>query len=182
MGEDDELIVTATRRWLEAAVIGLDLCPFARAVHVQDRIRYAVSAAETPEALLADLIDELRALAAADPAQIETTLLIHPGTLADFLDYNDFLGVADAALADLGLTGILQIASFHPDYRFAGSAPGDVENCTNRSPYPMLHLLREASVERAVEAYPDAEAIWERNVEALRRLGRDGWRELLADP
>jgi hypothetical protein len=171
-------IVTRTRHWLEKAVIGLDLCPFAKPVYTKDQIRYTVSAAETPEGLLAELIDELQALAAADPGAIETTLLIHPAVLTDFLDYNDFLGVADAALEDLGLTGILQIASFHPRYRFAGTAPDGIENYTNRSPYPMLHLLREASVERAVAAFPDAAAIYEKNIATLRRLGLAGWRRL----
>ena len=176
-------VVAATQDWLEKAVIGLDLCPFARAVHAQGLIRYAVSAAETPEALLADLAAELRALAAADPAAVETTLLIHPRALADFLDYNDFLAVADAAVAGLGLTGEIQIASFHPRYQFAGTAPDAIENHTNRSPYPMLHLLREASVERAVAALADPAEIYERNIATLARLGHAGWRRLgLAAP
>jgi hypothetical protein len=163
-------------------VIGLDLCPFARAVHSRGQIRWVVSGAATPEELLADLLGELRTLADADPAAIDTTLLIHPAVLADFLDYNDFLAVADAALADLGLAGTLQIASFHPRYQFAGTAPDDVENCTNRSPYPILHLLREASVERAVAAFPDAAAIYEKNIATLRRLGVEGWRRLGVEP
>lgn len=173
-----EEIIAATRHWLEKAVIGLDLCPFARPVHLQDRIRYVVSEAETPEALLADLAAELQALAAADPEEVETTLLIHPRVLADFLDYNDFLDVADAALQEVGLAGEIQIASFHPRYQFAGTAPDDIENYTNRSPYPILHLLREASVERAVAAFPDASRIYEKNIETLRRLGHAGWRRL----
>jgi uncharacterized protein len=171
-------IIAATKQWIERAVIGLDLCPFARAVHLQGRIRYVVSAAASPEELLADLRGELQALAAADPAETETTLLVHPDALADFLDYNDFLGVADEAVARLGLTGILQIASFHPRYRFAGTGLDDIENYTNRSPYPMLHLLREASVERAVAAFPEAAGIYEKNIATLRRLGHPGWRAL----
>lgn len=163
-------------------MIGLDLCPFARAVHARGQIRWVVTPAATPEELLADLLGELRTLAGADPAAIDTTLLIHPAALGDFLDYNDFLAVADAALADLGLEGMLQIASFHPRYQFAGTAPDDVENCTNRSPYPILHLLREASVERAVAAFPDADAIYEKNIATLRRLGTDGWRRLGVEP
>jgi hypothetical protein len=163
-------------------VIGLDLCPFARAVHSRGQIRWVVSGAATPEELLAELLGELRTLAGADPAAIDTTLLIHPAALGDFLDYNDFLGVADAALADLGLAGTLQIASFHPRYQFAGTAPDDVENCTNRSPYPILQLLREASVERAVAAFPDAAAIYEKNIATLRRLGAAGWRRLGIEP
>jgi len=177
MGTAEE-IVARTRQWLEKAVIGLNLCPFAKAVYVKDQIRYVVSRAETPAALLEDLTAELQALAAADPAAIDTTLLIHPQALTDFLDYNDFLGIAEAAVAEHGLEGVLQIASFHPRYQFAGTAADDVENYTNRSPYPMLHLLREASVERAVAAFPDAAQIYEKNMETLRRLGREGWARL----
>lgn len=173
-----ETIVAETREWLRKAVIGLNLCPFANAVHVRNQIRYAVSQAETPEELLADLVGELRHLAAADPEDIDTTLLIHPKVFGDFLAYNDFLDVADDALEELGLVGEIQVASFHPRYQFADSGPEDIENFTNRSPYPMLHLLREASVERAVEAVPDASEIYERNMETLRRLGRAGWARL----
>ena len=176
--EADETVVAATRRWLETAVIGLNLCPFARAVYVREQIRYAVSAAATPEALLTDLIVELRTLVAAAPEEIETTLLIHPAVLTDFLDYNDFLGVAEATVAHLGLEGVIQIASFHPHYRFAGTAEDDVENYTNRSPYPLLHLLREASVERAVAAFPDAAEIYGKNIATMRALGIEGWRRL----
>jgi hypothetical protein len=171
-------VVVRTRHWLETAVIGLDLCPFARTVHLQDQIRYAVSRAETPEELLADLVAELQSLASADPEEVETTLLIHPGTLNDFLDYNDFLEVAEAAVADLDLEGVLQVASFHPRYQFAGTAPDDIENYTNRSPYPTLHLLREASVERAIAAFPDTAQIYEKNILTLRHLGHEGWRRL----
>ncbi len=178
MAATPEEIVRQTRRWLERAVIGLNLCPFAKPVHARDQIRYVVSEAETPEDLLADLIEELQTLAAAEPEEIETTLLIHPGVLNDFLDYNDFLGVAEDAVADLGLEGVIQVASFHPRYQFAGTAPDDITNYTNRSPYPTLHLLREASVERAVAAVPDASEIYERNMETLRKLGVEGWRKL----
>lgn len=176
--ETSEEIIAATRNWLEKAVIGLDLCPFARAVYVRDQVRFVVSEAETPEALLADLVSELRTLSAADPEAIDTTLLIHPRVLEDFLDYNDFLDVAEAAVAELGLEGEIQVASFHPQYQFADTEPDDVENYTNRSPYPILHLLREASVERAVEAFPDASGIFEKNIETMRRLGPEGWRRL----
>lgn len=175
-------VVAATVAWLETAVIGLDLCPFAGAVHADKRIRYAVTGAETPESLLEALIDELRALAMADPGEIETTLLIHPRVFGDFLDYNDFLDVADAAIEELSLAGEIQLASFHPCYQFAGSAPGDIENCSNRSPYPMLHLLRESSIERAVTAHPDITQIPQKNIETLRRLGRKGWNRLMQDP
>ncbi len=171
-------VVAATRAWLEKAVIGLNLCPFAKTVHVANQIRYAVSNAQTTEALLADLSCELQTLAAADPAQVETTLLVHPRVLDDFLDYNDFLDIADAAVEELGLTGTIQVASFHPQYRFADTEPDAIENYSNRSPYPMLHLLREESVERAVATFPHAGHIPERNIETLRRIGHDGWRRL----
>jgi uncharacterized protein len=170
--------VAATRRWLERAVVGLNLCPFAKAVHVRNQVRYVLSEATTPEALLLELTRELEFLDAADPDMVETTLLIHPRVLTDFLDYNDFLDDADAAVEALGLEGDIQVASFHPHYVFAGSDPHDVANCTNRSPHPMLHLLREDSVERAVHAHPDPDAIVERNIETLERLGHHGWRRL----
>lgn len=173
-----EEIVVATRVWLERAVIGLNLCPFAKAPHLGERIRYAVSVAETPGELRADLVDELETLAGADPGEIETTLLIHPRVFADFLDYNDFLEVADETLEDLDLVGEIQVASFHPRYQFAGTEPDDIENYTNRSPYPMLHLLRESSVDAAVAAFPDTEQIYEKNIETLRALGHEGWRRL----
>jgi len=168
-----------TRRWLERAVIGLNLCPFAKAVHAKGQVRFALSHAKTPEALLADLGEELARLRDADPDEIDTTLLVHPRVLRDFLDYNDFLDQADALLAAMDLEGVIQVASFHPDYRFAGTAADDLDNCTNRSPHPMLHLLREDSVARAVAAFPDPDAIVSRNLETLRRLGREGWDGLL---
>lgn len=174
----DEAVVAATRRWLERAVIGLNLCPFAKTVYLKNQIRYAVSAAQTPEDLLADLIGELRTLQAADASKIDTTLLVHPRVLGDFLDYNDFLELADAAVAGEGLAGEIQVASFHPQYQFAGTRPEDIENYSNRSPYPTLHLLREASIDRAVAAFPDASEIFERNIQTLRRLGHAGWRRL----
>ncbi len=172
--------IAATQAWLERAVIGLNLCPFAKAVHTKGRIRWVESPATTPETLLSDLLQELQALAAADPDEIETTLLVHPQVLADFRDFNDFLALADLALVELGLEGTLQIASFHPDYRFAGTRASDISNATNRSPHPTLHLLRESSIERAVATTPDAEAIFGRNVETLRSMGRAGWQRLMA--
>jgi hypothetical protein len=173
--------IVATRHWLEQAVIGLNLCPFARAVHLKQQIRWVESPARDADRLLVDLVHELQHLAGADPAEVETTLLIHPHALNDFLDYNDFLDVADAAIEDLGLTGILQVASFHPDYQFEGTASDDAGNLTNRSPHPMLHLLREASIARAVAAIPDTATIYERNIETLRRLGADGWHRLMSE-
>ncbi|HEY4367049.1 MAG TPA: DUF1415 domain-containing protein [Steroidobacteraceae bacterium] len=171
-------VIAATRNWLQKAVIGLGLCPFAAEPYRRERIRYRVSEQDSAAGLIEELCEELQALQAADPDECETTLLIHPHVLTDFLDYNDFLDDADAAVRGLGLEGELQVASFHPAYQFAGTAPQDVENCTNRSPYPMLHLLREASVERAVAGFPDADRIPDRNVETLRQLGRDGWQRL----
>ncbi len=167
-----------TRHWLEAAVIGLNLCPFAKAVHGKGQIRWVLSNARKPAALLADLAHELQFLAAADAQEVETTLLVHPQVLGDFLDFNDFLDVADAALIDLGLDGTLQIASFHPQYQFADSQPDDITNHTNRPPHPTLHLLREASIARAVASVPGAADIYERNLQTLRQLGHAGWRAL----
>ena len=174
----DTPYIEATRRWVERAVVGLNLCPFARAPFVQETIRYAVSHARDTDALLDDLCSELQSLTAADPADCETTLLIHPQVLGDFLDFNDFLDVADAAVETLRLDGVLQVASFHPHYQFAGSAPDDIGNLSNRSPYPTLHLLREASVERAMEAMSDTDAIYRRNIDSLQRLGLAGWQAL----
>jgi len=176
----NEVVIAQTRAWLTEIVIGLELCPFAKQVHVKGQIRYFVSLAETPEALLQDLLTELRGLADTDPAAVDTTLLIHPRALPDFLEYNDFLSVAEFAVEDMGLAGQLQIASFHPDYQYAGNAADDLANYVTRSPYPMLHLLREASVDRAVAVFPDASLIVEKNIATLRRLGREGFRRLLA--
>jgi hypothetical protein len=172
----------ATRHWLEQVVIGLNLCPFAKAVHLKRQIRWVESEARDAEGLLADLVRELQFLAGADPEQIDTTLLIHPHVLNDFPDFNDFLDAADAAVEELGLEGVLQVASLHPHYQFDGTDRDDAGNLSNRSPYPTLHLLREASVDRAVAAFPEAATIYERNIETLRRLGRDGWLALLAAP
>ena len=171
--------VAQTRIWLERAVIGLNLCPFAKAVHAKQQIRYVLSDATTPEALLEQLAEELVYLRDASPDEVDTTLIIHPDVLNDFLEYNDFLDNADAAVETLDLEGVIQVASFHPYYQFAGTAFEDVENFTNRAPYPTLHLLREDSVSRAVEAFPDADAIIDRNIETVTRLGAEGWRKLL---
>ena len=167
-----------TRRWLERAVIGLNLCPFAKAVHAKGQVRFVLSDATTPEALLAQLGEELLLLRDADSEAMDTTLLVHPQVLEDFLDYNDFLGQADALVDSLGLEGVLQVASFHPRYQFAGTDPDDVENRTNRSPHPTLHLLREDSVARAVAVFPDPDAIVSRNIDTLRQLGDAGWARL----
>ena len=173
--------IELTRRWLERAVIGLNLCPFAKAVYVKQQVRFVLSDATTPEALLEQLAEELVLLRNTDPEQVDTTLIVHPDVLTDFLDYNDFLDNADAAVEALDLQGVLQVASFHPDYQFAGAAPDDIGNYTNRAPFPTLHLLREASVDRAVEAFPDPDAIVERNLRTLDELGHAGWRKLFED-
>ncbi|WP_290870532.1 DUF1415 domain-containing protein [Aquabacterium sp.] len=178
MNADHASKIAATREWLTQAVIGLNLCPFAKAVHVKEQIRYVVSEATTPEALLEQLMDELAYLQDADPDKVETTLLIHPHVLNDFMDYNDFLGVADAAVEDMRLDGVLQVASFHPDYQFEDTDPDDIENFSNRSPFPTLHLLRESSIDAAVAAFPEAETIYEANIETLRKLGHEGWKQL----
>ena len=174
----DPIVITC--HWLERIVIGLNLCPFAKAVFAKNQIRYVLSEARDTQELLTGLVAELTHLQATPADEVDTTLLIHPHVLADFLDYNDFLDIAEAAITELSLDGEIQIASFHPDYRFADSYADAIENYTNRSPFPMLHLLREASVERAVDAFPDAVAIVDRNMATLRRLGVDGWRLLLA--
>jgi uncharacterized protein len=176
----DSEILASTQRWLEGAVIGLNLCPFAKAEHVHGRIRYCVSDATEPSSLLLALEQEIIFLLAQDPSQVETTLLIVPHMLADFLDYNDFLDEADAMLEHADPDAQLQIASFHPLYQFGGTQPGDMENYTNRSPYPMLHLLREDSVEKAVASFPDAASIYERNIATLQKLGLEGWKALQA--
>ena len=173
--------IAETRRWVERAVIGLNLCPFAKAVYVKQQVRFVLSEATTREALRAQLDDELALLRDSDPEVLDTTLIVHPGVLVDFEDYNDFLDEADTAVEALDLQGVLQVASFHPDYRFAGVADDDIGNSTNRSPYPTLHLLREASIDHAVAAFPDPEVIVERNLRTLEGLGHTGWRRLLKD-
>jgi len=167
-----------TRAWVERAVIGLQLCPFAKAPQVKGQVRYVASEAADADALLADLVAELKLLAAAPPERIETTLLVHPRAFADFEDHNDFLEIAEAALVALDLEGVIQIASFHPDYRFAGSEPDDIANATNRSPHPTLHLLREDSIERALASFADPDSIFEANIATMERLGPDGWAAL----
>lgn len=174
----DDTVIANIKAWIEKAVIGLNLCPFAKAVYVKDQIRYVVSHAQDADALLAELHIELQGLHAVDPAQTDTTLLIHPHVLTDFLDYNDFLDIANLAIDELDLDGEIQIASFHPNYQFAGTDADDIENYTNRAPYPILHLLRETSIDRAVEAFPEADAIYEKNMETLRNLGIQGWKQL----
>jgi uncharacterized protein len=173
-----DLALAETRAWVERAVIGLRLCPFAGAPLARGQVRFVLSEARDVEALLGALIGELERIVAKPSERIETTLLVHPFVLTDFLDYNDFLDDAEAAVARLGLEGVIQIASFHPDYCFAGSDPDDVANATNRSPHPMLQLLREDSVERALAGVARPEAIFEANIATLKRLGWPGWEVL----
>ncbi|MBL8393644.1 MAG: DUF1415 domain-containing protein [Candidatus Accumulibacter sp.] len=173
-----EQVIATTRHWLEKAVIGLNLCPFAKAVHVKGQVRCVVSAARDELDLLDDLERELLMLREALPEEVDTTLLIHPWVLTNFDDFVRFLDLVEVVLQTRRLHGVLQVASFHPAYVFADSAPDDITNCTNRSPFPTLHLLREASLDRAVAAFPEAAAIYQRNLQTLRELGADGWREL----
>ena len=171
-----------TQRWLERAVIGLNLCPFAKAVHVKGRVHCAVYEPADEAELIDALLREARDLAALDAAVRDTTLLIAPNTLADFLDFNDFTARAERRLARAGFDGVFQLASFHPRFQFAGTDADDIGNATNRAPYPTLHLLREDSVDRAVDAFPDAEAIFERNIDSLQALGPEGWAALDVGP
>ena len=170
-----------TQHWLLQAVVGLNLCPFAKSVVVKDMVRYLVCASSEPDDVLAMLREELLHLASADPNALDTTLLIAPNALPDFLEFNDFLAACDAVLVDLELDGVLQVADFHPQYQFGGTHADDIENFTNRTPYPTLHLLREASIDKAVAAYPDASLIFERNIEVLNTLGHAGWQALGID-
>lgn len=173
-----DTVVAATRQWLEKAVIGLNLCPFAKSVYLKDQVRFVVSAAPHLDGLLEDLDRELDYLAAASPDEVETTLLIHPGLLPDFNDFNDFMQVAEAAVDEHDLAGVIQIASFHPQFQFVDTEPDDISNYTNRAPYPILHLLREASISKAVEGFADTETIYKRNIAMLQSLGIKGWNAL----
>ncbi|MDE2416661.1 MAG: DUF1415 domain-containing protein [Burkholderiales bacterium] len=177
----DDAATALTERWLERAVIGLNLCPFAKSVHVKQQIHYRVSRATEPRDVLLQIEEELKALHAADPSVRDTTLLMAPDCFADFLDFNDFLHDADRVLTSLNLEGEIQIASFHPQFQFAGTTADDITNYTNRAPFPTFHLIREDSIARAVEAFPQAEMIFEKNMETLERLGHAGWKALELD-
>lgn len=181
-GFPPDVVIEDTVRWLEKAVIGLNLCPFAKGVHVKGQIHYVVSNATDAEGVAGDLYLELEALAEANAEKRDTTLLILPLALQDFLDFNDFLEVADAMVDELELGGILQVASFHPQFQFEGTEVDDVTNCTNRAPYPILHLLREDSIDKAVEVFPEAESIFERNMETLEKIGLEGWLDMGVGP
>jgi hypothetical protein len=180
MNLTDEQVLADTRRWIEKAVIGLNLCPFARAVYVKDQVRIVVSHARHLDAFLDELDAELTLLKDTPAEQIDTTLLVHPSLFPDFLVFNDFLNVVDDVVAEHELEGVIQVASFHPLFQFEGVEADDISNATNRSPYPILHLLREDSVERAIESDAgDAEKIVDRNIATLRELGAEGWKRLL---
>ncbi len=172
----------ATVRWLERAVIGLNLCPFAKGVHAKQHIHFATYLPHQADGLIEALLVEAAELMARAPSDRDTTLLIAPNTLQDFLDFNDLSARAERRLTRAGFHGMLQLASFHPQFQFAGSVADDIANATNRAPYPTLHLLREDSVSRAVEALPDAHTIFQRNIEVLRRLGAEGWAALGVGP
>ncbi|MEZ2740630.1 DUF1415 domain-containing protein [Comamonas jiangduensis] len=174
----EDIVIADTVRWLEKAVIGLNLCPFAKSVHVKGQIHYVVSQATDAEGVAIDLHRELEALAEISPEKRDTTLLILPHALQDFLDFNDFTELADDLVEELDLGGILQVASFHPMFQFEGTDVDDVTNCTNRAPYPTLHLIREDSIDKAVEAFPEAEMIYERNMQVLQEMGIEGWLDL----
>ena len=174
----DDQIIALTRSWVELVVIGLNLCPFAKPVHVKNQINYSLSHARDEDELTNDLRHSLEILLTTSPDMMDTSLLIHPWVLSDFVDYNNFLDIADVILDEHDLTGIVQIASFHPDYQFAGTSSDDVTNCTNRSPFPMLHLLREESMDKATAALPDASVIVDRNLETMTSLGYEGWNDL----
>jgi len=174
-------IIDETRTWVERAVIGLNLCPFAKAVQVKNQVRYAVSDATDDEGALTDLETELFLMAQTDAEQVDTTLLILPDALSDFYDFNDFEDYTERLLKRMRLVGDLQVATFHPDFQFADTEPDDIENCTNRSPYPILHILREDSIDRAVEAFSDASEIYEKNMATMQRLGWEGWRKLMSE-
>ncbi|MCM0045050.1 MAG: DUF1415 domain-containing protein [Burkholderiaceae bacterium] len=175
---EDAVIVGRTRQWLEQVVIGLNLCPFANSVFRKNQIDYRISRATDTDQLVQDLLLAAESLIGVPAEQIDTALLIHPQVLTDFSDYNDFLGMADALFDACGLSGVLQIASFHPDYRFADAEPDDITHATNRSPYPMLHLLRETSLDKAIAAHPNTDAIVQHNLATMRRLGWAGWAAL----
>ena len=176
--DTERIAIEDTQAWLTRAVVGLNLCPFAKAVMAKGQVRYVVTELTEPEQVLKLLQTEMQTLVDADPDTLDTTLLIAPYLLPDFVDFNEFLFDCDAVLLGMDLEGVLQIADFHPGYQFAGTAPDDVENRTNQSPYPTLHLLREDSVTRAVDAFPDAALIYERNIDLLREMGTAGWQAL----
>jgi len=176
--DTQRIAIEDTQLWLTRAVVGLNLCPFAKAVMAKGQVRYVVTELTEPESVLLLLQTEMQTLVDADPNTLDTTLLIAPYLLPDFLDFNEFLFDCEAILRGMDLEGVLQIADFHPGYQFAGTEADDVENLTNQSPYPTLHLLREDSVSLAVKSFPDAALIYDRNTALLREMGTAGWQAL----
>lgn len=182
MLDADHAALTATQHWLERAVIGLNLCPFAKAVYAKGQVHFAISRADSPAAVLEHLACELDALLSRDPQERETTLLVLPHCLQEFLEFNELVSRGERLIRKKGHEGAVQLASFHPEYCFVDAAESDVANFSNRSPYPTLHLLREASIDRAIRAFPDAASIYAANIEALRKLGTAGWAALDVGP
>lgn len=180
MTVSDDDVLAATRRWLEEAVIGLNLCPFAKSVYVKNQVRIVVSRARHIDAFLDDLDRELELLKTTPAEEVETTLLVHPTLFPDFLVFNDFLNVADEVLVEHELEGVVQIAPFHPDFVFDGEPEGDMSHYTNRSPYPTLHLIREEGLGKAIDSYGNTDEIYERNIDVLRKLGPAGWQRLMS--
>ncbi|HLU03064.1 MAG TPA: DUF1415 domain-containing protein [Advenella sp.] len=178
---DISQIENRVRHWLEKAVIGLNLCPFAKSVYVKNQVRIAICQAQDRHALTAQLYEELQWLMNIPAQQTDTTLLVVPYMCEQFSDFNDYLDIAEAVLDELELVGEIQLASFHPLYQFADTEPDDLSNYTNRAPYPILHLLREDSLDKAAQQYPDASVIFQRNIAVVQELGRDGWHRLLGD-
>ncbi|QJW85220.1 DUF1415 domain-containing protein [Ramlibacter terrae] len=177
-----DTVVADTRRWLERAVIGLNLCPFAKAVLAKGQVHFAVTESDQAPDVLRDFERELQALVALDAAKRDTTLLAIPNALQDFLDFNDLTAKAERLVRKRGLEGVVQVASFHPRFVFAGTDEDDITNATNRAPYPTLHLLREESIDRAVAAFPDPAAIYETNMQTLEDPGEEGWKALGVGP
>jgi hypothetical protein len=169
-----EEIVALSRQWVETIVVGLNLCPFAAPVVRNDTLRYAVTDAESMEALASNFLQELNLIQEKDEKEIATTLVIMPRAVADFYDYLDLLAYFEDLLAKSGLAGVFQLASFHPAYLFAGVEPDDLSHWTNRSPFPMIHIIREGQMSRVLRHYDNPEEIPERNIKLLRELGREG--------
>lgn len=166
---DDNRIMSTVQHWVNTFVVGLNVCPFAKRELIKNRVRFCVSRADTRILLTVDLERELKLL--QRDSAIETVLLIHPTVLLNFYDYNDYLHTANTLVHNMGLEGVFQVASFHPNYQFAGTEPDDAENYTNRSPYPILHLLRETSLTAAIDGHADADGIPDKNIELMNTLG-----------
>lgn len=174
-------VETLTRRWVENLVIGLNLCPFAKSVYSKDQVKIHVSEGKDLDCVSDTLVQLLQELDSTPAQQIDTTLLVIPYLFQDFYDFNDYMDVAEGVLERLDLLGKIQIANFHPAYQFAGTQADEMSNYTNRSPYPILHLIREASLDKATHQFPDASIIFERNIALMQELGIDAWEKLMED-